>query len=53
VVLEERWANGEWFRSGAVWQGGKGRVFYFRPEVELVPLFPARYRISSLQRVSC
>jgi hypothetical protein len=31
VVLEERWANGEWFRSGAVWQVGKGRVFYFRP----------------------
>lgn len=31
VVLEERLANGEWFRSGAVWQVGKGRVFYFRP----------------------
>jgi trehalose utilization protein len=31
VVLEERWANGEWFRSGAVWQVGKGRVFSFRP----------------------
>jgi trehalose utilization protein len=31
VVLEERWATGEWFRSGMVWNIGKGRVFYFRP----------------------
>lgn len=31
VVFEERWENGEWFRSGAVWNLGKGKVFYFRP----------------------
>jgi trehalose utilization protein len=31
VILEERWASGEWFRSGAIWKLGKGRVFYFRP----------------------
>lgn len=31
VVLEERWETGEWFRSGSVWELGKGRVFYFRP----------------------
>jgi trehalose utilization protein len=31
VIFEERWASGEWFRSGAIWKIGKGRVFYFRP----------------------
>jgi trehalose utilization protein len=31
VILEERWATGEWFRSGAIWKVGRGRVFYFRP----------------------
>lgn len=39
VVLEERWAKGEWFRSGSVWNLGKGRVFYFRPGHELYPVF--------------
>lgn len=39
VVLEERWATGEWFRSGAVWQLGAGRVFYFRPGHETYPVF--------------
>jgi trehalose utilization protein len=39
VVLEERWASGEWFRSGAVWNLGEGKVFYFRPGHELYPVF--------------
>lgn len=39
VVFEERWAPGEWFRSGSVWNLGKGRVFYFRPGHELYPVF--------------
>lgn len=39
VVLEERWATGEWFRSGAVWSVGQGRVFYFRPGHETYPVF--------------
>jgi trehalose utilization protein len=39
VVLEERWASGEWFRSGAVWTLGRGRVFYFRPGHETYPVF--------------
>lgn len=39
VVLEERWAQGEWFRSGSVWNLGKGRVFYFRPGHEMYPVF--------------
>ncbi|MBL9174036.1 MAG: ThuA domain-containing protein [Verrucomicrobiales bacterium] len=39
VVLEERWAGGEWFRSGMVWNLGKGRVFYFRPGHETYPVY--------------
>lgn len=39
VVFEERWAPGEWFRSGSVWNLGKGKVFYFRPGHELYPVF--------------
>ena len=39
VVFEERWAPGEWFRSGSVWQLGEGKVFYFRPGHELYPVF--------------
>lgn len=39
VLLEERWATGEWFRSGMVWNLGKGHVFYFRPGHETYPVF--------------
>ena len=39
VILEERWAGGEWFRSGSVWTLGKGHVFYFRPGHETYPVF--------------
>jgi trehalose utilization protein len=39
VFLEERWATGEWFRSGMVWRLGKGRVVYFRPGHETYPTY--------------
>ncbi len=39
VVLEERWAGGDWFRSGLAWAVGKGRVFYFRPGHETFPVY--------------
>lgn len=39
VILEERWATGEWFRSGAVWKLGRGKVFYFRPGHETYPIY--------------
>ncbi len=39
VILEERWATGEWFRSGSVWQLEKGQIFYFRPGHETYPVF--------------
>ena len=42
VIFEERWPTGEWFRSGAVWNIGKGKLFYFRPGHETYPLFKER-----------
>jgi len=39
VVFEERWDQGEWFRSGCVWNVGRGRLFYFRPGHETYPIF--------------
>jgi trehalose utilization protein len=39
VVFEERWDQGEHFRSGCVWQVGNGRVFYFRPGHEVFPVY--------------
>ncbi len=31
VVFEETWKAGQRFRSGAIWDLGMGKVFYFRP----------------------
>lgn len=39
VVFEERWEGGEWFRSGMVWNLGKGKVFYYRPGHETYPVY--------------
>jgi len=41
VVFEEKWDKGEHFRSGCVWQVGKGRVFYFPPRPRDLSHFPA------------
>lgn len=39
LLFEETWATGEWFRSGMLWNLGKGKVFYFRPGHETYPVF--------------
>lgn len=39
VVFREDWEKGEWFRSGAVWNIGKGKVFYFRPGHETYAVY--------------
>jgi len=39
VVFEETWELGERFRSGMVWNIGKGKVFYFRPGHEQYAVF--------------
>ncbi|HUW20672.1 MAG TPA: ThuA domain-containing protein [Sedimentisphaerales bacterium] len=39
VIFEERWEDGKWFRSGMLWNLGKGKVFYFRPGHENFSVF--------------
>ena len=39
VVFEEKWDKGEHFRSGCLWQVGKGRVLYFRPGHETFAVY--------------
>ena len=39
VIFEETWEPGEWFRSGSLWNIGKGKVFYFRPGHETYKVY--------------
>lgn len=39
VIFESTWRSGHHFRSGCVWNRGKGRVFYFRPGHETFPTY--------------
>jgi trehalose utilization protein len=39
VIFQETWFDGGWFRSGMLWELGKGRVFYFRPGHEIYPVY--------------
>ena len=39
VIFREDWEMGEHFRSGMIWNIGKGQVFYFRPGHETYPIF--------------
>ena len=39
VIFEEKWDRGEHFRSGCVWNLGKGKVFYFRPGHEVYKVY--------------
>lgn len=39
LLFEEYWETGEWFRSGILWNLGKGKVFYFRPGHETHTVF--------------
>lgn len=39
VIFKETWVKGEWFRSGCVWNIGKGKVFYFRPGHETFDVY--------------
>lgn len=46
VIFKETWEKGEWFRSGMVWNVGKGKVFYFRPGHETYEVY---YQPETLQ----
>jgi trehalose utilization protein len=48
IIFEERWATGDWFRSGLLWSLGKGKVFYFRPGHETYPVFKQKWPLKIL-----
>ena len=52
VLLEERWAGGEWFRSGCVWELGKGKVFYFRPGHETFAVYKEKPVLQILENAA-
>jgi trehalose utilization protein len=52
VVFEERWKAGEHFRSGCLWNIGKGRVFYFRPGHETYPVFRQKENLLVLENAA-
>jgi trehalose utilization protein len=49
VIFKETFAGGEWFRSGMVWNLGKGKVFYFRPGHETFPIFKEKLPLMVLE----
>lgn len=49
VIFEEKWDKGEFFRSGSLWQVGKGHVFYFRPGHETYPVFKQKETLKVLE----
>jgi trehalose utilization protein len=49
VIFEETWERGERFRSGMVWNIGKGKVFYFRPGHEQFPVYKQAEMIQILR----
>lgn len=49
VVFEEKWDKGEHFRSGCVWNLGKGKVFYFRPGHETFSVFTEKYPLKIVE----
>lgn len=49
VIFEENWDKGETFRSGCVWNIGKGAVFYFRPGHETYPVYRQKEPLQVLE----
>ena len=49
VVFRETFSGGEWFRSGSVWNLGKGKVFYFRPGHETYPVYKEKYPLRVIE----
>ena len=52
VVFEETWDAGERFRSGSVWQVGRGKVFYFRPGHETYAVYKERFPLQVLENAA-
>lgn len=49
VVFEERWKEGQRFRSGMIWNVGKGKVVYFRPGHETHAVYTEKLLMQILE----
>jgi trehalose utilization protein len=49
LIFEETWEAGERFRSGMIWNIGRGKVFYFRPGHETYPVYKQPEMIQVLE----
>ena len=52
LLFEEYWETGEWFRSGMLWNLGKGKVFYFRPGHESHTVFKQEWPIRIIENAA-
>ena len=52
IIFEEKWDAGEHFRSGALWNIGQGKVFYFRPGHETFPVYKEEYPLKVLENAA-
>ncbi len=52
LLFEEYWESGEWFRSGMLWNLGKGRVFYFRPGHETHTVFKQEWPLRIIENAA-
>ena len=52
VLFTEDWKGGEFFRSGCLWQLGKGLVFYYRPGDQQYPVFANAHLLKLLENAA-
>jgi trehalose utilization protein len=52
LLFEEYWQTGEWFRSGMLWNLGKGKVFYFRPGHETHTVFKQEWPMRIIENAA-
>jgi len=52
VVFDEEFVNGAHFRSGMVWQVGRGKVFYFRPGHEENDVYLQAYPLRVIENAA-
>lgn len=49
LLFTEDWKGGEFFRSGCLWNLGKGKVFYYRPGDQQYPVFANPHLLKLLE----
>ncbi len=52
LIFDEHFSQGEYFRSGVLWNLGEGQVFYFRPGHETYPKFKDEYPMRIIENAT-